>query len=73
MKEFECPELIKKRAGDEIYYRCGLNGKTCLKEYGYECEEYESIRAEQEIEQQGIDPEYEAMIADLTPSIKENI
>lgn len=37
----ECPEVRHKRAGDESYDVCDLNGKACLIEHGlYECDYY---------------------------------
>ncbi len=43
----ECPNLIKKRSGDEIYYWCTESDKQCLKEYGYECEVYNKMLDEE--------------------------
>ena len=37
----ECPNLVKKSAGDETYYLCDINDKFCPMEYGYNCEYYE--------------------------------
>ena len=34
----ECPYLIKKPVGDEIYYCCELDEGICAEEYGYECD-----------------------------------
>ena len=39
-----CPNLIKSRAGDEVYYFCDLNDHPCDFEYhGNKCEEYEDF------------------------------
>jgi len=44
----ECPEVRHKRAGDETYDICDLNGKRCLIEHGYECEYYNDYLKEVE-------------------------
>lgn len=37
----DCPEVRRKRAGDETYDVCNLNSKPCLIEHGlYECNYY---------------------------------
>ena len=42
----KCPELRATLVGDETYYFCTLIEKICIREYGYECEEYETIKKE---------------------------
>ena len=43
----ECPELVKKLAGDEAFYYCKLMETMCWKEYLNEpCEEYDSFLKE---------------------------
>ena len=39
----ECPELKLIRGGDEVQGLCKLVDKWCLRECGYECEEYDRI------------------------------
>lgn len=47
----DCPEVRHKRAGDETYDICDLNGKACLIEHGlYECEIYYEFLAKVEEE-----------------------
>ena len=41
-----CPEVRHKRAGDEYYDICDLNGKHCLIEHGLKCEYYEEYLKE---------------------------
>ena len=39
MTKERCPHVIRKRAGDETYYICKLDGRLCSKEYtGNECD-----------------------------------
>ncbi len=56
--EVECPNLLKKRAGDEVYYWCSEADKYCLKEHGYDCETYDrfidELEAEEKAEQDSI-------------------
>uniref|UniRef100_A0A6M3KGB5 Uncharacterized protein n=1 Tax=viral metagenome TaxID=1070528 RepID=A0A6M3KGB5_9ZZZZ len=49
LKDFppECPEVRRKRAGDESYDICDINGKSCLIEHGlYECAIYDEYLKE---------------------------
>jgi len=47
----KCPELRATLVGDETYYFCTLNERICIREYGYECEEYnEWLRSEEHVE-----------------------
>jgi len=40
--DIDCPEIRHKRANDEVYDICNLNGKRCLIEHGlYECDFYD--------------------------------
>lgn len=43
----DCPEKKYKRAGDETYCICKLDG-FCLDEYGYSCEYYKEYLEEQD-------------------------
>jgi len=46
-----CPELRAQLVGDEAYYFCTLTERICIREYGYECEEYkEWLRSEEHVE-----------------------
>lgn len=49
MPRTECPELIKKAAGDEVYYFCNIVDKPCLLEYGNSCETYNEFLKEEDI------------------------
>ena len=47
----ECPEVRRKRAGDESYDICNLNTKSCLIEHGlYVCPYYENYLEEMKAE-----------------------
>lgn len=37
----KCSYVLTKRAGDEFFNICTLNGKLCVHEGGYTCEIYE--------------------------------
>ena len=51
-KEGECPEVRHKRAGDEYYDICDLNGKHCLVEHGlYHCDYFEEYLKKREEEE----------------------
>ena len=41
-----CPEVRHKRAEDEYYDICDLNGKHCLIEHGLKCDYYEEYLKE---------------------------
>jgi len=47
----KCPHIITKRAGDESMDWCELVDKQCLLVGGYECEEWEEIKKEWELEE----------------------
>ena len=50
MDKEKCPELRATLVGDETYYFCTLTEKICIREYGYECEEYDEwLRSEENV------------------------
>ena len=46
--EPECPNLMKRPAGDEVYYWCDLSDHPCMLEYDnkVDCEEYKDFKKE---------------------------
>ena len=58
-KDADCPEVRHKRAGDESYDICALNGKACLEEHGlYECEYFNNYLKEMEVKNAGNNQNY---------------
>lgn len=42
----DCPELVKKLAGDETFYYCKLMECPCMQEYQGMCDEWDKIKEE---------------------------